>query len=201
MASATAISATVYPQVLGALKTYKLLDGSPHPAPLASWPSPEYEVTGHFLGGTSGDVVAYAAAAPASLMSGLQSGMPYVEPSQAFHNTPNRGKIVLGDNGHFTVKLHVPNSFYIGRVKIEPTVYMRMLSPRSGPVVAIRLGNAIPFRNFYDCEQKRADPVNFYRWQNVPQRSTAEDLVTGTYPLTNQEPANFWGDRIPRFIM
>ena len=67
----------------------------------------------------------YIAASPPDFRSSCAgSGLPYPNEEIAFNDTPNQGKLSLGDGGSFKLTVTYPNSYYInnGSTMVMPQV-------------------------------------------------------------------------------
>jgi hypothetical protein len=129
------------------------------------------------------------------------SGLPYVNPSIAYENTPNRGS-VMAKNGNFEFRVRYPNSYYmgLGTVCVEPCCHIKLCG--NDKIHTVKLGNGIPFRMCsYPPTVKntraRENPMFYIGREDMPVRSQEKILRDSGYPEENLTPANFWGLRPP----
>ena len=82
----------------------------------------KFVLEGVCKGATSGT---YVAASPPDFRSSYAgSGLPYPNEEIAFTDTPNKGKLTLGEGGSFKLTVVFPNSYYInnGSTMVMPQV-------------------------------------------------------------------------------
>ena len=147
-------------------------------------------------------VIQYLAAAPPDYKTSYSgSGLPFHSYEQAFHNTPNKGSVVLSGN-EANISLVYPNSFYmaLGTVIVPPTVYLFYTSGGIQKEKAIKLSDGVPYRLLsYPMKFTKArENVMFYDgiWQ-LPVRTQEEILRDAGFPAKNKMANNFWGLKPP----
>ncbi len=76
---------------------------------------------------SQGDVLRYIASAPADVhQSHFGSYLPFATPEMAYEETPNKGEITLNKSKDFTIKILIPNSYYVknGTHLIAPHIHI-----------------------------------------------------------------------------
>jgi hypothetical protein len=149
--------------------------------------------------------VQYWAAAPPNYRQSFSgSGLPFPNEEVAYQGSPNVGKIPLGVDGSFRIKLQYPNSYYkrLGAVYVRPNVKLLFRDANGnmmGKVVTVALGPGIPFRSLTwpRLRNWNKGPMFFCGRETLPVRTQAQILKDSAYPCTNHEPPNFWGLRPP----
>lgn len=79
------------------------------------------------------------------------SGLPFPNEEVAFENSPNIGKIPLGSDGSFSIKLKYPNSHYrnLGALYVRPNVKVLFVDESGnmyGKILSVVLGEGTPDR-------------------------------------------------------
>lgn len=140
----------------------------------------------------------WAANKPTLSESYAGSGLPYASECQAMENTMNKGLVPV-EGSQFTIQLDYPNSYYTDFYKtyVPPQVNIVFVDAEQksiSKVYTIKLGNGIPFRSLtWPRKRNWNDGPLFYCNNDLPIRTQAQILVDSSYPCTNQEPKNFWG--------
>jgi hypothetical protein len=138
--------------------------------------------------------IEYLAAAPADYhFSFSGSGLPFANPEQAFGNTPNKGIIELNGNS-FVLRLLRPNAYYekLGKVLIEPTIYLHYMSGGVKRTLDVKLTDSIPYRLLaYPIFRK--GPEFYEGTSELPIRTQEQIIRDGKYPCKNKEYVPFWG--------
>jgi hypothetical protein len=132
-----------------------------------------------------------AASQPDYKYSFTGSALPFSDSLQAFQNTPNKGALDLS-GGSFTVKLLVPNSYYVGlgTVLIPPTLFLYYLSHGEKKTLQIKLFEGVPYRALAYPSSMRGP--TFYE-THLPIRTQEQILKGGGFPAENNEALDFWG--------
>ena len=146
-----------------------------------------------------GHTAQFIAAAPADYRSSFTgSGLPFANADQAFYGTPNRGKIAIHPDGTFTVRLRMPNSYYVdmGTTLVPPTLHLFCTKDGSKKHAAFRVSHPIPFRTL-TYQATRTGP-EFYDTDSKFIRSQERILLASGYPECNVSPSDFWGGKPAR---
>jgi hypothetical protein len=130
------------------------------------------------------------------------SGLPFANQSQAFENTPNKGRVSIINNS-FEIQLMYPNSYYVGlgTVIVPPTVYIEYVNSEGKQRnMSIKLSDGIPYRMLsYPMQNTlpRKDAMFYkYGWL-MPVRTQEQILRDSAYPDENKMASNFWGLKPP----
>lgn len=73
------------------------------------------------------NTIRYIAAAPADVHeSHFGSYLPFANPEMAYEETVNKGEIILDKSKNFTIKISIPNSYYVrnGTHLISPHIHL-----------------------------------------------------------------------------
>ena len=146
-----------------------------------------------------GRMAHYIAAAPADYRSSFSgSGMPFANSEQAFYGTPNRGRVRVDADGRFTVRLRMPNSYYVnlGTTLVPPTLHLFYSVHGKRDRAAFRVSHPIPFRTL-TYQASRTGP-EFYDSDSKYVRSQERILLASGYPECNAPTPNFWGGKPAR---
>jgi hypothetical protein len=151
----------------------------------------------------SDGTVRYVAAAPSEYMSNFSgSGLPFASAEQAFHNTPNRGRVRTAEDGRtFEIRLYLPNTYMrVGEwsTPVKPTLYIQYGTPSGdSKAYSIRVSDGIPYRSL-TYPRSRTD-VSFYSSQfHLPIRSQERILREAGFPSTNAAtPRDHFGSKPP----
>lgn len=138
--------------------------------------------------------IRYVAAAPADYRYNFSgSALPFANPSQAFENTPNKGKITMSGNT-FQVKLLYPNSYYIGlgTVMVPPMLSLHYKSNGEEKTLNIKIAESIPYR-YLNHPESRVSPMFYHGTDELEVRTQEQILRESSYPSTNTMPSNYWG--------
>lgn len=148
--------------------------------------------------------VRYAAASPADHNGSFSgSGMPFTSEAQAFDTTPNRGTLIIGVDGDYSVELLLPNSYYrrLGSDLVPPTLYVAYHCGGQSLTLSTVIGPPIPFRTL-TYPSARHDVMFYDRGSHDmlrPDRDarTQEHMIReSAYP--QQQPLDFWGPVVPQ---
>lgn len=151
-------------------------------------------------------VVRYAAASPADHNGSFSgSGMPFSSEAQAFDTTPNKGILIIGVDGEYSVKLLLPNSYYrrLGSDLVPPTLYVKYRSGGEYLTLSTVIGPSIPFRSL-TYPAARHDVMFYDRGSHDelhPDRDarTQETMIReSAYPPSGKQPSDFWGAVAPQ---
>ena len=150
------------------------------------------------------DIIYWAPNPPNYRTSYSGSALPYPNPSIAYDNTPNRGK-VKANNRSFEIKIKYPNSYYsgLGNVYMQPHIHFKICENGcNSEVYTLKLGEGVPFRLLtYPSPPKtapRCSPMFYYGRDRYPVRTQEQILVDSGYPSEDKMPDNFWGLAIPQ---
>jgi hypothetical protein len=160
---------------------------------------PDIVVTGMLHDVPDRGLLHYAAASPPDYRGSFPgSGLPFVSPQQAFHNTPNTGSLLLSLGGRFRIPLLYPNAYYdnLGTVFVPPTLYL--MYSRNGQEVrkSVRVGDGMPYRDLNHPNTR--DGPRFYEAGRAMEVRGQESVVRSSgYPATNHMQPDFWGQRPP----
>lgn len=133
------------------------------------------------------------------------SALPYPNPSIAYENTPNKGK-VRANNRRFEIRIKYPNSYYagLGNVYMQPLVHFKICEKtcEQSKIFTLKLGEGAPFRMLtYPSPPEtapRCSPMFYYGRDRYPVRTQEQILIDSGYPKENKMPKNFWGLAIPQ---
>lgn len=142
----------------------------------------------------------WAGCPPDHIQSYSGSGLPFPNPDVAYENTPNIGTVYSNDNGDFSFKIRIPNSYYngLGTIYQSPHVQIKVINSESQHIHSIDVSNGIPFRLLtYPGSVPRTSPL-FYDYRHIqPIRTQEQILIDSGYPKINKTPDNFWGLSVP----
>jgi hypothetical protein len=129
--------------------------------------------------------VQYWASSPSdSIHSFSGSGLPFPSEDIAYSNSPNIGRVELGKDGSFVIKIIYPNSYYnkLGSEYVKPHLKLLFNDENGnmyGKIVTILLGNGIPYRSLGNKNTKYIkNRVN----DNIPFQTQFKILETSYYP-------------------
>jgi hypothetical protein len=160
----------------------------------------DIEVKGAVQSGASDAKIVYWAAAPANfIQSYTGSGLPFPNPELAYENTPNKG-IIRAVSGEFTIKLFMPNSFYIdlGTTYVPPHVNIEICDGTIKKSFAVQIGEGIPYRTLTYPTLKsvsRSDPLFYQKVRKPEFRSQEEILRESAFPEENKYAPDYWGGK------
>lgn len=155
------------------------------------------EVTGMILDTVKDGRIKFLAAAPTDRRASFSgSGLPFGNPEQAFHNTPNSGFLELALNNKFAIRINMPGSYYekVGTVLIPPTLFIFYNDGLKNKTIDIKLTNGTPYRTL-TYQNQRTGPL-FYAGNDALEITTQEQiLLNSEYPASRDQPEDFWGLR------
>lgn len=94
--------------------------------------------------------VHYIAPAPADHITSFSgSGLPFVNESQAFDNTPNQGVADINLDGSFTFRIRSPNSYYKNFHQLVKPHVLLQFDDNNEPIHIDLAHESIPFRSMY----------------------------------------------------
>lgn len=126
-------------------------------------------------------------------MSFSGSGLPFVNFSMAFENTPNTGSVIVPRGTDVQVNLMYPNSFYIHSHLINPTLFLRYKKNNVDTYKMVIIGEHIPFRSLYHPKERDSGPTFYKDFNDSPVLSQEQILYNSAYPKNNVTPLDFWG--------
>lgn len=147
--------------------------------------------------------VFFIAAAPAEFRASYTgSGLPFANPSQAFHNTENQGHIILDTSREGTIHMSFPNAYYagLGTDYVPPTLYLVYDNGYMEKVISVKLSDGIPYRMLtYPIRgtAPRKDTMFYNGVWELPVRTQEQILRDSAYPGVNKMHPNFWGLKPP----
>jgi hypothetical protein len=126
-------------------------------------------------------------------MSFSGSGLPFIDFSQAFENTPNMGSVVASKGDDVHINLMHPNSFYVHSHLINPTLFIRYKNNNVFTYKIVVIGDHVPFRSLYHPKERDAGPTFYKDFKDSPVLSQEQILYNSAYPKNNITPSDFWG--------
>ena len=146
------------------------------------------------------NTIYYIAATPADHRATFTgSGLPFANQTQAFDNTPNKGKLTLESGNSFQIKLMTPGSYMVGlgSMTIPPTLYI-LYENNNGDsrTITIKLSDGIPFRGLTYPMQRSGPEFHNTQFKLYP-LDQWKQLVLSGYPQSNKIPEDYWGYKPP----
>ncbi len=156
-------------------------------------------ISGHITDNLKDNTIHYIAAAPPDRRASFSgSCLPFPNQIHAFDNTPNIGKLELGLNNSFNIKLMTPNSYMVGlgSVTIPPTVYISYTKPdNTNKIISIKVDEPIGYRTLtYPVDPRPRKDATFYSDQFDREVKTQEEMFYDSVYSKTTYP-NFWGKR------
>jgi hypothetical protein len=131
----------------------------------------------------------WASSPPDSRHSFSGSGLPFHNEEMAYSNSPNIGRVLLGNDSSFSIKLLYPNSYYkkLGSDYVKPNVKLLFSDENGnmyGKIVTVILGNGIPYRSLTLNKKKMLEDQMFYnKLDKIPSRTQFKILEASYYPV------------------
>jgi len=152
-------------------------------------------IRGYFTESIDENVIQYLSPAPPDYRSSYSgSALPYANEEQAFENTPNIGRVVLGKNNAFSFNISTPNRYHedFTNKVVAPYVIINYKKDGVDKNVMINLDeSSIPYRSLSHSIDRNE---LFYSNEELPIRTQEEILRDSKYPTTNmKENTSFWG--------
>ena len=151
------------------------------------------QIDGTINDSITSDTIHYIAPAPPKHNASFSgSGLPYHNKTQAYDNTPNRGKTTVSSNGEFSIKIVQPNSYYEAFDILNVPEIQIVYNETKSFILKLK-GEQVPYRTL--TYPKARQNVAFYYNKNLPVRSQEKILMDSRYdqPIPN----NFWGLKPP----
>ena len=143
--------------------------------------------------------VEYMAASPPDARASFSgSGLPFMNPDQAFSGTPTKGIIHVSSEGEFEITVVEPNSYYVdlGSTLVEPSLYIRYKSLGEFKTERLTIGAPIAYRTLTyatatDGGVARSN-ADFYVMAREVDARTQEQIINDS-EYTGRYQERFWG--------
>lgn len=112
-------------------------------------------IAGHLDKSLNGKNIEYIAAN--SITRGYSysgSGLPYPNPEIAYDSTPNKGSVVIDNEGDFKFQIEYPNAYYVKQGTILLNPHVHMYSKSEGLLFTIDVGRPVQNRSLTGLENR-----------------------------------------------